>query len=57
MIFSQGLEWPSLTFQWLPSPNPQEDDEGEDYSTYRALISSNAAEREQSYLQVVEVIK
>lgn len=57
MIFSQGLEWPSLTFQWLPSTPTQEDDEAEDYSSYRALISSNASEREQTYLEVVEVIE
>jgi histone-binding protein RBBP4 len=38
MIFSQGLEWPSITFEWLPS---LEEEEGEE-RTYKALIGSNA---------------
>lgn len=51
MIFSQGLEWPSITFEWLPSL----EEEGDEEKTYKALIGSNANEREQSYLQVVNV--
>lgn len=49
-IILHSVNWPSMTFQWLPDTDADED------NTYHyALISSNATDAEQCQVQKIRV--
>lgn len=51
LIISHALDWPSLTFQWLPTAPVLFDD----YAQHSCLITSNANEKDNSALLIANI--
>ncbi|KAA8492986.1 Histone-binding protein RBBP4 [Porphyridium purpureum] len=52
LVITKGLEWPSLTCQWLPHKNTTT---GMDYSVQQLLLGTHTSDEEQNSLMVAEV--
>ncbi|KAI9016430.1 WD40-repeat-containing domain protein [Phycomyces nitens] len=52
MIYSHGMEWPSLTCQWFPDIESRPD---KNYTTQRLLLGTHTNDEEPNYLQIASV--
>ncbi|KAI3636772.1 hypothetical protein MIR68_005039 [Amoeboaphelidium protococcarum] len=53
LVVTHALEWPSLTFQWLPDVESKPD---KDYSVHRMILGTHTADGEQNYLQIANCL-
>ncbi|KAK4254672.1 hypothetical protein QN277_010021 [Acacia crassicarpa] len=53
LVITHGLEWPSLTEEWLPG---RHEPQGKNYSVQKMILGTHPSENEPNYLMIAQVV-